>query len=153
MILKQYNANFVTYELEPAYHTIENLDKAVYLLGDHEGTLQIEHDDLKKETKLILTRFGSTFGTLRFDKKSFFNTLLGFTPDWDFKQTNAFHSDGHGVCTIGKFLNLSIIKKFPLKCDIIDGSIEDGVRQPILFSFVLNKPSGYKVFCQPETNR
>ena len=38
-----------------------------------------------------------------------------------------------------------------MKCDIIDGSIQDGVRQPILFSFVLDKPSGYKIFCQPET--
>ena len=25
------------------------------------------------------------------------------------------------------------------------------VRQPILFSFVLDKPAGYKVFCEPET--
>ena len=38
-----------------------------------------------------------------------------------------------------------------MKCDAIDGSIQDGLRQPILFSFVLDKPSGYKVFCQPET--
>ena len=41
--------------------------------------------------------------------------------------------------------------KFHLKSDVIDGSIQDGVRQPILFGFVLNKPSGYKVFCKPET--
>ena len=38
-----------------------------------------------------------------------------------------------------------------MKCDCIDGSIQDGVRQPILFSFVLDKPSGYKVFCELET--
>ena len=38
-----------------------------------------------------------------------------------------------------------------MKCDCIDGSIQDGVRQSILFSFVLDKPSGYKVFCQPKT--
>ena len=38
-----------------------------------------------------------------------------------------------------------------MKCDAINGSIQDGIRQPILFSFVLNKPSGYKVFCEPET--
>ena len=37
-----------------------------------------------------------------------------------------------------------------MKCDCIEGSIQDGVRQPILFSFVLDKPSGYKVFCEPE---
>ena len=38
-----------------------------------------------------------------------------------------------------------------MKCDCIDGSIQDVVRQPILYSFVLDKPSGYKVFCEPET--
>ena len=41
--------------------------------------------------------------------------------------------------------------KIHLKCDAIDGSIQDGVRQPILFSFVLDKPAGYKVFSEPET--
>ena len=49
------------------------------------------------------------------------------------------------------FSNLSSTNKIHLKCDCIDGSIQDGVRQPILFSFVLDKPSGYKVFCEPET--
>ena len=38
-----------------------------------------------------------------------------------------------------------------MKCDCIDGSIQDGVRQPILFTFVLDKPSGYKTFSEPET--
>ena len=72
LILKQYNANFVTYELDPGNHTIEDLQKGVYPLGDHEGTLRLEYNDLNKKTKPILTRFGNTFGTLRFDEKSFF---------------------------------------------------------------------------------
>ena len=38
-----------------------------------------------------------------------------------------------------------------MKCDAIDGSVVDGVRQPIIYSFVLDKPSGYKVFAEPET--
>ena len=38
-----------------------------------------------------------------------------------------------------------------MKCDVIDGSVVNGIRQPILYSFVLDKPSGYKVFCEPET--
>ena len=41
--------------------------------------------------------------------------------------------------------------KIHLKCDCIDGSIEDGVRQPILYSFVLDKLPGYKVISEPET--
>ena len=38
-----------------------------------------------------------------------------------------------------------------MKCDAIYGSVVDGVRQPVLYSFALDKPSGYKVFCEPET--
>ena len=143
LILKQYNEKFVTYELDPGNYTIEDLQKAVYPLGDHENTLQIEYDDLNKKVKLILTRFGGTFGTLRFDKKSFFHTLLGFESYWDYKP---------GVYTSDKvILNLNTVNKTHLKCDVIDGSIQDGIRQPILFSFVLDKPSGYKIFCEPET--
>ena len=38
-----------------------------------------------------------------------------------------------------------------MNCDAIDGSVVNGVRQPILYSFVLDKPSGHKVFSEPET--
>ena len=136
VILKQYNANFVTYDKGPSNYTIEDLQKAVYPLGDHEGTLQIDYDDLKKKTKFILTHFGSTFGTLRFDKRSFFSTLLGFTTYWVYKPTNALLSDGHGLHTSDKTSNLITINKIRLKYDVFDGSIQTGVRQPILFSFV-----------------
>ena len=78
LILKQYNVKFVTYELDPGNYTIEDLQKAVYFLGDHEGTLQIGYDDLNKKVKLDLTRFGGTFGTLRFDEKSFFSYFIRF---------------------------------------------------------------------------
>ena len=33
------------------------------------------------------------FGTLGFGEKSFFNTILGFTPHWDCKPGNAIHAD------------------------------------------------------------
>ena len=152
LILKQYNEKFITYELDPGNYTIEDLRKAIYPLGDLEGTLQIEYDDLDKNVKLIKTRFGGTFGTLKFNEKSFFHTILGFTPYWDYKPTKAIFADAPGVYTSDKIiLNLKTINKIHLKCDFIDGSIQNGVRQPILFSFVLDKPSGYKVFCQPET--
>ena len=38
-----------------------------------------------------------------------------------------------------------------MKCDVIDGSVVDGIRQPILYSFILDKLPGYKVFSEPET--
>ena len=80
---------------------------------------------------------------IRFDEKSFFSTILGFTPGWDYKHYNQYLSQ--------KIVNLSSTNKIPLKCDCIDGSVVDGIRQPILFSFVLDKPSGNKVFSETET--
>ena len=74
LMLKQNNENIITYELDPGNHTLEDLQKAVYPLGDSEGTLQIKNGDTNNKVKLILTRYGSSFGTLRFDKKSFFFT-------------------------------------------------------------------------------
>ena len=80
---------------------------------------------------------------IRFDEKSIFNTILGFTAGWDYKHYNQNLSQ--------KIVNLSSANKIHLKADVIGGSLVDGVRQPISYSFVLNKPSGYEVFCELET--
>ena len=78
-------------------------------------------------------------------KNCFFHTVLVFSPYWDYKSKNYDYRFSE------KTLNLDITSEIHLKCDVIDGSIVFGKRQPILFSFVLDKPSGYKVFCEPET--
>ena len=80
---------------------------------------------------------------IRFDEKSFFSTILGFTPGCDYKHYKKYISQ--------KIVNLSNTNKIHLKCDAIDGSVVNGVRQPILYSFVLDKPSGHTVFSEPET--
>ena len=148
LIIQQYNGNFLFCELDPGNYTIEDLQEAIHPLGDHGGTL---HDDLNKKIKLILTRFESTFGTLRFDEKSFFNTLLGFAPYWEYKLTNAIHAVSPGVYTNDKILNLYTINKIHSKRDVIDESLVNSLRQPKLFNFTIDKPAGYKVFCEPET--
>ena len=154
LILKQYNEKFITYELDPGIYTIEDIQRAVYKFGGYERTLAIRYDDTNKKVELLLT-YSGVFDSLRFDKKSFFHTILGFTPYWDYKMCNTdFSAPGAscGMYTSDKIiLNLNTINKIYLKCDCIDGSIQDGVRQPIMFSFVLDKPAGYKVFCEPET--
>ena len=80
---------------------------------------------------------------MRFDEKSFFNTILGFNPHWDDKHYNEYISQ--------KIVDFSSTNKIHLKCDVIDGSVINGLRQPITFSFVLDEPSGFKVFCERET--
>ena len=149
--MKQNNSNFGNCELLPGIHTIKDISEAVYTMGDHEGTLQIEYCDISMRKKPNLTRFGGNFGTLRFDEKIFLKILLGFTPYWDYKPTNAIHADSPGVYTSDKILILSKIDKIHLKRDVIDGSVDNGLRQPLPFSFILDTPAGYKVLCEPET--
>ena len=38
-----------------------------------------------------------------------------------------------------------------LKCDCVDGSIGNGIREQILFSFDLGAPPGYKIIKEPTT--
>ena len=71
---------------------------------------------------------------------------------WNYKPSNAIYADSPGVKISDKILNLKIIV-IPLICDLIHGSMVNGMRQPIRFSFVLDKPSGYKPFCEPENIR
>ena len=39
--------------------------------------------------------------------------------------------------------------KVNLKCDCVDGSIVNGIREQILFSFNLSSPPGYKIIKEP----
>ena len=156
LILKEYNSHFITYELTPGIYTIQDISDAIQTFSGHEETIQLEYDDISMRTTIVLKfkneKVKFALGTLRFDKQSFFHTLLGFSPYWDYKPNNSNHVLIPGVYLIDKIiLYLNTIDKIHLKCDCIDGSIQDGVRQAILFSFVLDKPSGYKVFCEPET--
>ena len=77
-ILKQYITNFVAYKLVPGNYTIKDLSEAFYSMADHGETPQIEYDNVTMKSKFILTRFSSTFGTLRFDEKSFFCYFFRF---------------------------------------------------------------------------
>ena len=76
-------------------------------------------------------------------KNRFFCTVLGFTSAWDYKHYDEYTSQ--------KVLKLGSTNKIHLKCDCFDGSVVNGLRQPILYSFVLHKKPGYKVFSEPET--
>ena len=145
LVLDEYNSNFITYESAPGIYTYRDIAEAVFYILQSEypqssSEILIRLDDITRKTKLVVR---SGIIAIRFDEKSFFSTILGFTPGWDYKHYDQYLSQ--------KILNLSSTNKIHLKCDAIDGSVVNGVRQPILYSFVLDKPSGYKVFCHPET--
>ena len=145
LVLDEYNSSFITYELDPGIYTFKDISEALFniLQSEYPGpsnVIDIEYDDITMKTKLVV-RDGII--AIRFDEKSFFSTILGFTPGWDYKHSNKYTSQ--------KVVNLGSTNKIHLKCDCIDGSVVNGLRQPILYSFVLDKLPGYKVFSEPET--
>ena len=84
---------------------------------------------------------------MKFTKKSFFYTKLGFT------QPNLnFGNNPLAVCIqklagtyeIEKSIDITKIDNIHLKRDCIDGSIVNGIGKPILYSFVLDKPLRHK---------
>ena len=145
LVLDKYNSSFVTYELDPGIYTFKDISEALFntLQSEYPGPsnkIDIQFDDITRKTKLAV-RFGII--AVRFNENSFFSTILGFTPGWDYKHYNKYTSQ--------KLVNLGSTNKIHLKCDVIDGSVVNGVRRPILYSFVLDKLPGYKVFSEPET--
>ena len=145
LVLDEYNSSFITYELQPGIYTFKDISEALYniLQSEYPGpgnVIDVEYDDITMKTKLVV-RYGIL--AIRFDEKSFFSTTLGFTSGWDYKSYNKYTSQ--------KIVNLGSTNKINLKCDVINGSIVDGFRKPILYSFVLDKLPGYKVFSEPET--
>ena len=68
-----------------------------------------------------------------------------------YKPTNFNHVAIPTVYISDKNINLSITNEFHLNFDVVDGSVVNGLRQPILYSFVLDKKPGYKFLCEPET--
>ena len=42
------------------------------------------------------------------------------------------------------------IDKLDFKCDCISGSFANGINEPILFSFALDKPPRQKIFKEPK---
>ena len=48
-----------------------------------------------------------------------------------------------------KPINITGIDKIHLKCDCIQGSIVNGKRELILFSFAFSSPPGHKIYKEP----
>ena len=67
------------------------------------------------------------------------NKLLGFTKT-DYTA---------GTHISEKPVMITTTDKVHLKCDCVDGSIVNGIREQILFSFNLSSPSGYKIIKEP----
>ena len=100
-------------------------------LFDSDLKINIEADTISM--KSVLT----TSNSIYFNSE--LNTLLGFTKT-DYTA---------GIHRSEKPVMITTTDKVHLKCDCVDGSIVNGIREQILFSFNLSAPPGYKIIKEP----
>ena len=133
------------YSLDPGIYEVVDLNKTLkYILPDNvKISVTIDDGSLKSNLK--------TIQTLIFTNKSFFYTILGFTQlcSYPLDDIDGFYQLISGLYKSARPINISGIDKIHLKCDCINRSIVNGVREPILYTFALSSPPGHKIYKEP----
>ena len=101
--------------------------------SDYDFKFDLIPDTISMKSVLI------TSNNIQFNSK--LNTVLGFTH-------TVYPPATH---TSEKPVMITTTDKVHLKCDCVDGSIVNGIREQILFSFNLSAPPGYKIIKEPTT--
>ena len=139
----------------PTKKTGYSLNPGIYEVLDLNTTLNhILHDNVKINITIDDIRLKSnlkTNQTLIFTERCFFYTILGFTQSrfYPLDDIDGFYQLIAGSYKSNKPNNITGIDKIHLKCDCIQGSIVNGVREPILYSFALSSPPGHKIYKEP----
>ena len=133
------------YSLNPGIYEVVDLNNTLKYILPNNVKVNITIDDSKLKSLL------KTNQTLLFTNKSFFYTILGYT---QFHQGPLNDIEGFYQIIAGSYksdrpINITGIDKVHLKCDCIQGSIVNGVREPILYSFALSSPPGHKIYKEP----
>ena len=130
------------------------LNPGIYEVVDLNNTLKHILPDNVKINITIDIRLKSNLKinqTLIYTEKSFFYTILGFTQSrsYPLDDIDGFYQLIAGSYESDRPINITGIDKIHLKCDCIQGSIVNGIREPILYSFALSSPPGHKIYKEP----
>ena len=134
------------YALTTSIYEIVDLNNILKHILPDNVKVSITIDDIRLKSNLKINQ------TLIFTEKSFFYTILGFTQSHQgpLNDIEAFYQLSAGSYKSDKQINITGIDKIHLKCDCIQGSIVNGIREPILYSFALSSPCGHKLFKEPK---
>ena len=133
------------YSFNPGIYEVINLINTLkYFLPDN-VKMNITIDDIRLKSNLKINQ------TLIFTNESFFYTILGFTQSHQgsLNDIERFYRILPGSYKSDKPINITGIDKIHLKCDCTNGSIVNGSREPILYSFALSSPPGHKIYKGP----
>ena len=134
------------YSLNPGIYEVIDLNNTLKHILPDNVKINITIDDIRLKSNLKINQ------TLIFTERSFFYTILGFTQSRSYPLDDI---DSHYQLIAGSYksdkpINITGIDKVHLKCDCIQGSIVNGIREPILYSFGLDQPPGYKIYKEPK---
>ena len=144
--LKYIPTKRIGYSIKPNIYNVVGLNKTLKNILPDNVKINITIDERKYKTDLKINQ------TLIFTNKSFFYTILGFTQSHQgpLNDIEGFYQIIPGLYKSDKPINITGIDKVHLKCNVVDGSIVNGIREPILYSFALDQPPGYKIYKEPK---
>ena len=133
------------YSLNPGIYEVADLNTTLKYILPNTIKVNITIDDIRFKSNLITNQ------TLVFTNKSFFYFILGFTQSHQgpLNDIEGIYQILPGSYKSEKPINITGIDKIHLKSDCIQGSIVNGIREPILYSFALSSPPGHKIFKEP----
>ena len=143
--IKYISTKRIGFSINPGIYEIVDLNNTLkYILPDN-VKVSITIDDIILKSNLKFNQ------TLLFTEKSFFYTILAFTQSrsYPLDDIDGFYQLIAGLYKSDKPINITGIDKIHLKCDCIQGSIVNGIREPILYSFALSSPPGHKIYKEP----
>ena len=143
--LKYNSTKRIGFSLDPGFYGIVDLNNTLKHILPNNIKVNITIDDIRLKSNLKINQ------TLIFSEKSFFYTILGFTQSrsYPLDDIDGFHQLISGSYKSDRPINITGIDKIHLKCDCIQGSIVNGIREPILYSFGLYSPPGRKIYKEP----
>ena len=140
--LKYIHTKRTSYSLKPNKNQISDINKTIkYILTDNvKISVTIDEEMLISNSK--------TNQTLMFTGKSFFYTILGFTQSHSYSldDIDGFYQLIAGSYKSERPIDITGVDKVHLKCVCINGSIVNGTRDPIFYSFALDQPPGHKIY-------
>ena len=133
------------YSLNPGIYEIVDLNNTLKHILPDNVKVNITIDDIRLKSNLKINQ------TLIFTEKSFFYTILGFTQSGSYPldDIDGFYQIIAGSYKSDRPINITGIDKIHLKCNCTQGSIVNGIREPILYSFALCSPPGHKIYKEP----
>ena len=133
------------YSLNPGIYEVVDLNNTLKHILPDNVKINITIDGIRLKSNLKINQI------LIFTERSFFYTILGFTQSRSYPLNDI---DSHYQLIAGSYksdkpINITGIDKIHLKCDCIQGSIVNGIREPILYSFALSSPPGHNIYKEP----